>query len=157
MEHEEQQQPANQHKIIPKQQSLLEHHRSGRPFSFGHPSIEAAANRFVGLNQPANDNTHPLVEVHRQVRINELNQRHNELLCQLNEEKEWETMVKQMRTGKESQPCWWETPVDELNHQELLQMGATIDDLHKTFLSKLNEKTANASSSMAPPMCFRHK
>ncbi|ESR34582.1 hypothetical protein CICLE_v10006500mg [Citrus x clementina] len=54
---------------------------SGKPFTFGHPSLEAVANRFLGSNQKhPNDNTHPLVEVHRRVRINELNQQHNELL-----------------------------------------------------------------------------
>ena len=101
--------------------------------------------------------THPLVEAHRQVRINELNQQHNELLRQLHDEKEREKVLKQMRRGKETQPRWWETSVDNLNHQELLQMDATIDNLHKSFLAKLNEKTTAASSSMAPPMYFYHK
>ncbi|KAH9679316.1 Agamous-like MADS-box protein AGL62 [Citrus sinensis] len=134
--------------------AILVFSQSGKPFSFGHPSIEAVANRFVGLNQAANHNTHPLAEAHRQVRINELNQQHNELLRQLDEEKEREKVLKQMRRGKETQPRWWETSVDELNHQELLQMDATIDNLHKSFLAKLNEKTTAASSSMAPPMYF---
>ncbi|ESR34573.1 hypothetical protein CICLE_v10006530mg [Citrus x clementina] len=125
--------------------AILVFSQSGKPFSFGHPSIEAVANRFMGLNQPVNDNTHPLVEAHRQ------------LLRQLDEEKEREKVLKQMRRGKETQPRWWETPVNELNHQELLQMDATIDNLHKTFLARLNEKTAAASSSMAPPMYFHHK
>ncbi|ESR34576.1 Agamous-like MADS-box protein AGL62 [Citrus sinensis] len=137
--------------------AILVFSQSGKPFSFGHPSIEAVANRFVGLNQAANDNTHPLAEAHRQVRINELNHQHNELLRQLDEEKEREKVLKQMRRGKETQPRWWETSVDELNHQELLQMDATIDNLHKSFLAKLNEKTTAASSSMAPPMYFYHK
>ncbi|KAH9648559.1 Agamous-like MADS-box protein AGL61 [Citrus sinensis] len=79
--------------------------QSGKPFSFGNPSIEAVANRFLGLN------------------------------CQ---------------------PRWWETPVYEFNHQELLQMDATIDNLSRTFIAKLNEKTAAASSSAAPPMYFHH-
>ncbi|KAH9679311.1 Agamous-like MADS-box protein AGL61 [Citrus sinensis] len=87
--------------------------QSGKPFSFGNPSIEAVANRFLGLN------------------------------CQ-------------MRKRKETQPRWWETPVYEFNHQELLQMDATIDNLSRTFIAKLNEKTAAASSSAAPPMYFHH-
>ena len=37
--------------------AILVFSQSGKPFSFGHPSIEAVANRFVGLNQPANDNS----------------------------------------------------------------------------------------------------
>ena len=91
------------------------------------------------------------------MRISELNQQHNELLCWLDEENAREKILKQNRKGKETQPHWWETPVIEINHQELLQMDAAVDDLHKTFLAKLNEKTAAASSSMAPPMYFHHK
>ncbi|KAH9679285.1 Agamous-like MADS-box protein AGL61 [Citrus sinensis] len=131
---------------------------SGKPFSFGYPSLEAVANRFLGLNQEhPNDNTRLLVEAHRRVRISELNQQHNELLRRLDEENAREKILKQNRKGKETQPHWWETPVNEINHQELLQMDAAVDDLHKTFLAKLNEKTAAASSSMAPPMYFHHK
>ncbi|KAH9648552.1 Agamous-like MADS-box protein AGL61 [Citrus sinensis] len=101
---------------------------SGKPFTFGHPSLEAVANRFLGSNQKhPNDNTHPLVEVHRRP-----------------------------RKGKETQPPRRETPVDELNHQELLEMDAAVDDLHKTFLTKLKEKTVAASPYMAHPMYFRH-
>ncbi|ESR34581.1 hypothetical protein CICLE_v10006559mg [Citrus x clementina] len=55
------------------------------------------------LNQQPHDNTHPLVEAHRHVRINELNQQHNELLRQLDEEKELEKNLKQMRRGNETQ------------------------------------------------------
>ena len=130
---------------------------SGKPFTFGHPSLEAVANRFLGSNQQhPNDNTHPLVEVHRRVRINELNQQHNELLRQLDKEKAREKILTQPRKGKETQPPRRETPVDELNHQELLQIDAAVDDLHKTFLAKLKEKTVAASSYMAHPMYFRH-
>lgn len=49
----------------------------------------------------------------------------------------------------------WVASFDELNHQEMLQMDATIDKMHSTFLAKLNEKTVVASSSMAP-LYFHH-
>ena len=78
---------------------------SGKPFTFGHPSLEAVANRFLGSSQEhPNDNTHPLVEAHRRVRINELNQQHNELLRQVDEEKAREKILKQNRKGRETQP-----------------------------------------------------
>ncbi|ESR34593.1 hypothetical protein CICLE_v10006427mg [Citrus x clementina] len=47
------------------------------------------------------------------VRISELNQQHNELLCWLDEENAREKILNQNRKGKETQPHWWETPVDE--------------------------------------------
>ncbi|KAJ4703824.1 putative Mads box protein [Melia azedarach] len=126
---------------------------SGKPFSFGHPSIEAVANRFIGVHPPPNDNTHPLVEAHRQVRIDELNQLHNELLRQLDAEKERGKILKQMTKGKETQQGWWEAPIEELNLQQLLQMNTSFDELHKALLQKLNEKDpVGASSSVLPPM-----
>ncbi|KAH9679315.1 MADS-box domain-containing protein [Citrus sinensis] len=108
------------------------------------PSVKAIANRFLGMSQLHNDNIHPLVKAYRHARINELNQQHNDLLRQLDEEKEQEKMLKQMR---------------RLNLQELLQLDSAVDDLHQTFLAKINEKTAAAaaSSSVAPPMYFHNK
>ncbi|KAH9648563.1 Agamous-like MADS-box protein AGL61 [Citrus sinensis] len=133
--------------------------QSGKPYTFGHPSVEAVANRFLGMNQLPNDNIHSLVVGHRQVSINELNQQHNELRRQLDEEKEQEKMLTQMRRGKETQPRWWETPIDEHNLQELLQMDSAVDDLHQIFLAKLNERAAAAavSSPVAPSLYFHHK
>ena len=61
---------------------------AGKPFSFGHPSIESVANRFLNQNPPPNDNTHPLVEAHRKVRINQLSQQLNEVHSELDAEKE---------------------------------------------------------------------
>ena len=90
------------------------------------------------------------------MRINELNQQHNKLLRQLDKEKAWEKILTQPRKGKETQPPRREISVDELNHQDLLQMDAAVDDLHKTFLAKLKEKTVAASPYMAHPMYFRH-
>ncbi|ESR34571.1 Agamous-like MADS-box protein AGL62 [Citrus sinensis] len=133
--------------------------QSGKPYTFGHPSVEAVANRFLGMNQLPNDNIHSLVVGHRQVRINELNQQHNELRRQLDEEKEQEKILTQMRRGKETQPRMWETPVDEHNLQEQLQMDSAVDDLHQIFLAKLNERAAAAaaSSPVAPSLYFHHK
>ncbi|ESR34585.1 hypothetical protein WN944_024361 [Citrus x changshan-huyou] len=40
---------------------------SGKPYSFGHPSIEAVVNRILGLTQPPNDNSHPLAKAQCQL------------------------------------------------------------------------------------------
>lgn len=123
---------------------------AGKPFSFGHPSIESVANRFLGKNPPSNDNTHPLVEAHRKVRINELNQQHNEQINQLEAEKEREKMLKRMTNRKESRG-WWEAPTDELNMQELQQMNAMLVELRNNLYNKINERSNGASSSLLPP------
>ncbi|KAH7569711.1 hypothetical protein JRO89_XS06G0252400 [Xanthoceras sorbifolium] len=111
---------------------------SGNPYSFGHPSIEAVSNRFLGLNQPANDHTHPLVEAHRQARIAELNQYHNHLLHQLAAEKERGKMLKEMTKGKNTQG-WWEASIEDLTVEELHQMDAAFEELSMTLHNKLNQ------------------
>ncbi|KAK9180887.1 hypothetical protein WN944_024023 [Citrus x changshan-huyou] len=77
---------------------------------------------------------------------------YNELLRQLDKEKAWEKILTQPRKGKETLSPRRETPFDELNHQELLQMDEAVDDLHKTFLAKLKEKIVASSSYMAHPI-----
>uniref|UniRef100_A0A7N2MJS5 MADS-box domain-containing protein n=1 Tax=Quercus lobata TaxID=97700 RepID=A0A7N2MJS5_QUELO len=59
---------------------------AGKPFSFGHPSVESVANRFLKRNPPQaqeDSSTHTLEAQYWRVRINELNQQCDELLRQL--------------------------------------------------------------------------
>lgn len=127
---------------------------AGKPFSFGHPSIERVTNRFLDKNPPPSDTTHPLVEAHRKMRINELTQHYNELLSRGEAEKDRGNLLKQMMTGsgrqqqlqQKQQSYWWETPIDELGFEELLQMNATLEELH----GNLCRKISGASSSVNP-------
>ncbi|XWS15950.1 hypothetical protein CRYUN_Cryun34aG0045500 [Craigia yunnanensis] len=123
---------------------------AGKPFSFGHPSIESVANRFLNKNPPPNDNTHPLVEAHRKVRINQLSQQLNEVLSQLNAEKEKAKVLDQLTSGKETHG-WWETPFDQLNRKELQELYSSFEELRNNLYSKMNEKSVIATSSLLAP------
>ncbi|GMY38739.1 agamous-like MADS-box protein AGL62 [Fagus crenata] len=101
---------------------------SGKPYSFGHSSIESMANRFLKQNPPEGDNTHPL-----------LNQQYNELVSQLEVEKE---------RGKELQK------LTKLSNQELQQTNAKLVELHKNLCNRMREKAvigAPSSSSTFLP------
>ena len=118
-----------------------------KPFSFGHPSVESVANRFLKQNPPQGDNTHPLVEAHRRVRINELNQQYNELSSQLEVEKERGKALQKL-TKARGNKGWWEVPSEELNHHELQKMNQSLEELHKNLFNRIKEKViAGASSS----------
>lgn len=114
---------------------------AGKPFSFGHPSVESVANRFLRQNPPPGqgDNTHPLVEAHRRVRINELNQQYNELLSLLEAEKEQGKALQKL-TKARGNKGWWEVPTEELGYQELKQMNAQLEELHKNLCNHMKEK-----------------
>ncbi|KAK2642656.1 hypothetical protein Ddye_024419 [Dipteronia dyeriana] len=127
---------------------------SGKPYSFGHPSIEAISNRFLGVNLEPNKNANPFFEARRQARINELIEGHKNLLGQLDNLKERGKMFKKMTKEKNTQD-WWEAPIDEMNLKEALEMGAKFEELSKILLDKLNEKSLGglgASSSSFPPI-----
>ncbi|CAK7350249.1 unnamed protein product [Dovyalis caffra] len=125
---------------------------AGKPFSYGHPSIESVANRFLGQNPSPNDNTHPLVEAHRKVRINELSQQHNELLSQMEAERDRGKVLKEGTDIGQSCQGWWEVTIDELNLQELKQMNVMLEEFHENLFKKINELRRNggASSSSFP-------
>ncbi|KAJ8762017.1 hypothetical protein K2173_006619 [Erythroxylum novogranatense] len=119
---------------------------TGKPFSFGHPSIESISNRLLGRNPNPTDNTHPVLEAHRRMRIEEFNQLHNEVLRQLELEKAKGKELKVRLTGKETSG-WWDAPIEELDVQQLLQMDASFKDLHNNLLNKIKQLSTNAPSS----------
>ncbi|KAK3221282.1 hypothetical protein Dsin_008307 [Dipteronia sinensis] len=105
-------------------------------------------------NQPSDDTNNHDVEAYRKMRILKLIQNHNDLICQLDDEKERGKMLKEMTKGKTSQG-WWEYPTDDLNAEQLTQMDAAFEKLSKTTHSKLNQKNIEvgwASSSSFPAM-----
>ncbi|XP_022146674.1 agamous-like MADS-box protein AGL61 [Momordica charantia] len=122
---------------------------AGKPFSFAHPSIESVANKFINETPQPNDNTHPLVEAHRRVRINELNQQHNQLLSQLEAEKEKGKALEKMKKvrGNSNGRGWWETPTEEMGMEELQQVDASLGDLYTNVCHQLRERGVIGSSS----------
>lgn len=121
---------------------------AGKPFVFGHPSIESVTNRFSERNwQPQGDSSHPLVEAHRRVRTNELNQQYNELVRQVEAEKARGKALQRLTKARGSRPGWWEAPVEELGVQELCKMVQSLEELHKSLYKKIMEKRVGAFSS----------
>ncbi|TXG47864.1 hypothetical protein EZV62_027158 [Acer yangbiense] len=127
---------------------------TGKPYSFGHPSIEAISNRFLGVNLEPNNDANPFYEACRQAKINELIECHKNLLGQLDNLKERGKMFKKMTKEKNTQD-WWEGFIDEMNLKEVLEMGAKFEELSKILLNKINEKSLGglgALSSSSPPI-----
>ncbi|KAJ6964443.1 agamous-like MADS-box protein AGL29 [Populus alba x Populus x berolinensis] len=112
---------------------------AGKPFSFGHPSVESVINRFLedSLNM---DSTYHLVEAHRRMRIEE----------QLDEKKEKGLKLKSTIKEMDSKG-WWDTAIEELNIQQLIELEKKFNELQVTLCSKIAENTSTvASSSQAP-------
>ena len=128
---------------------------AGKPFSFGHPSVESVANRFLQQNPPQaqGDSTRPLMEAQWRLRINELNQQCDELFRQLEAEKKREKVLQELKKARGSNG-WWEVPTKELNFQQLQQMNESLKEFHKILCTSMKEKVIAGLPSSASSSTF---
>lgn len=121
---------------------------AGKPFSFAHPSLESVTNRVLdqNTNPPQGDNAQALIEAHRQIRINELNQQYNELVSQLEAEKEQGKALQKLTKARGGRG-WWEAPIEELGVEELQKMHTTMEELRNDLCNCMIEKGAAAAGA----------
>ncbi|KAF8015108.1 hypothetical protein BT93_H0797 [Corymbia citriodora subsp. variegata] len=132
---------------------------SGKPYSFAHPSIDSIANRFLDPNHQHNDGADSLVESYRRLRINELNQQHDEFVDKVKNGKARGKTLKQMTEERDGEG-WWEAPIEELNLEGLKQMKARMLELRQNLRSSITLRnqgapsvqgeTSNPSATIAP-------
>ncbi|KAB2601427.1 agamous-like MADS-box protein AGL62 [Pyrus ussuriensis x Pyrus communis] len=125
---------------------------SGKPFSYGHPSVDYVINRFMNQNPPENDDyTNQFMEAHRQMKISEAMEQYNELLDPLEAVKERQkSLLRKTRTRRNQEHLWWSVPIEELRVDELKQIHESMAELHMTISKHLKERSTNifgASSS----------
>lgn len=121
---------------------------SGKPYSFGHPSMEAISNRFLGLdkNVQPNNATEQFLETHRQIKITNMNQYHNELRVKVDVEKERGKVMEEKIKGKKTRG-WWEIPTHKLSVEELVRMNRDLEVLTKIWQERLNSSSTGGATS----------
>ncbi|CAI8596050.1 unnamed protein product [Vicia faba] len=120
-----------------------------KAFSFGHPEVESILDRYLTRNPPPESSAHQLVEAHRNANVRDLNVQLTQLLNHLEIEKKQGEEIEQARKVRQSQ-FWWESPIDELALNELVQLKGSIEELKKNmgkFANKCIIEQSNASSS----------
>jgi hypothetical protein len=123
---------------------------SGKPLSFGHPSVESVINRF--LEDPSSmDSTYHLVEARRRMRIEELARKYDEMQRQLDEKKETSHRLKGKRKENDSKG-WWDAPIEELDLKDLIELEKKFERLQMT--NKIAKNNDGASSSQAPEIGY---
>ncbi|KAG6695965.1 hypothetical protein I3842_09G124200 [Carya illinoinensis] len=129
---------------------------AGKPFSFGHPSVESVTSRFLNQNpDPHGDRTHPLVEAHRRVRINELSQQYSELVNQLEVERERGKELQKLTKARPGEDKgWWEAPIEELSCEEVQKMDASLRELYNTVCNCVKQKHAAMAGSFPSSSTF---
>lgn len=120
-----------------------------KAFSFGHPEVESIVDRYLTRNPPQESGAHQLVEAHRNANVRDLNIQLTQLLNHLEIEKKQGEEIEHMRKARQRQ-FWWESPIDELGLNELVQLKGSIEELKKNigkFANKCMMEQSNASSS----------
>ncbi|KAB2025174.1 hypothetical protein ES319_D06G134100v1 [Gossypium barbadense] len=124
---------------------------AGKPYSFGHPSVESVAKRFSNAGQHLEETTDAPVETYRKERINLLVQDFTDVQDQLDviKEKQMEIGLAQRSHGTEIRH-WWKAPIDQLNVKELYEQDERFAEFNKLISITRNKKIATISSMQAP-------
>ncbi|KAK6268511.1 hypothetical protein QUC31_012671 [Theobroma cacao] len=115
----------------------------GKPFSFGHPSVEAVTQQFL------NQDTKPKVSISAQVgsqqqaKVEKLSQQLNDLLKQIQAEKKRGEMLDKEIKASGKHKC--QKPVNELSLDELLQMKQSMEELREKLKGRVSEIEASSS------------
>lgn len=132
---------------------------AGKPFAYGHPSIEKISNRFLKEKvAPVNEQDeilNPILEAHRKLRFQNLNNRHNELLMEVAAAKEKNKSLKKItevvnrgNAANNVMPEWWEEAIDDHPSPPQLDSLATKMDRFHAILCNYMENGASSSSGV---------
>lgn len=120
---------------------------SGKPFSYGTPSIDSIANRFLNENQlEEDDETQPLLEAHRRLRVEEVNKEYDQLKSDMDAMKEKGKELKRLARDRREEKGWWEAPIDELGMQELQELNEVMEEFHLGLTNHLAERASNKNA-----------
>ncbi|XVF25501.1 hypothetical protein REPUB_Repub13aG0218100 [Reevesia pubescens] len=115
----------------------------GKPFSFGHPSVEAVAQRFLNQDVKPKVSIPSQVESQQETRVEKLRQQLNDIVKQLQAEKKRGEMLDE--AFKASGKHKYQKPIKELSLHELLEMKQSMEELHKNLKRRVSEIEASSS------------
>ncbi|KAM7263520.1 hypothetical protein ACFE04_001203 [Oxalis oulophora] len=98
------------------------------------------------MNPPHNDNTHPLAEAHRRLKIHELSQQLNDLEVKLDEEREKAKHLRKLKESRQSQG-WWDVPIEDLDMIEAEKVKMLMENFYGRLAERAKELSGSASSS----------
>ncbi|OWM66259.1 agamous-like MADS-box protein AGL61 [Punica granatum] len=123
---------------------------TGKPFSFGQPTIMAVLERYCNRNiskQPLDgDRVQQILEAQRRERIQELNQTLDETLTRLMDEKKrgksLAQLIKETRAGKAArgEVSWWEAKIEELSPPQLEQVSESLEQFYGDLTNHMNQR-----------------
>ncbi|XP_010540558.1 PREDICTED: agamous-like MADS-box protein AGL61 [Tarenaya hassleriana] len=115
--------------------------KSGTPFTFGHPSMEAVTERFKNPNLPRSsmDNATLVTRAYRTQRISELAKDYEKLGDELEVEREKGAKAEEEEV-EETRNGWWNAPIDDLSDENRHRMHDAFVELHDNLCDLLAQR-----------------
>ncbi|KAF9599811.1 hypothetical protein IFM89_001757 [Coptis chinensis] len=118
-----------------------------KPYSFGHPSFDAVADRFLNDNKvPASSRVPEFFQSYRDAGIRELNQQCETLQAKLEAKKKEGDKIKN-GTREMEKPYLLQVDIDTLSFQELETLMGMYDKLKVNVTNQSNERFGSSSYS----------
>lgn len=116
---------------------------AGKAISFAHPGDEPVITNLARTGNPDPGSYQRTLADH-EATVQALNKEYHDLLEQLEAEKKRGKILQKRKMMNQQSYCrhLWETPVDELNLEELLTLNAMIEDLQEKLQKHLAERSA---------------
>ncbi|XP_010549549.1 PREDICTED: agamous-like MADS-box protein AGL62 [Tarenaya hassleriana] len=108
------------------------------PFSFGHPSIETVSDKLRNPLPPrAKNDSGSLVDAREKESIDRMNEEYENLLDELEGERERRKALEKLSEEKKIEECWFKASVEKLNGDEIQLMHGTFLKLHEALCDEL--------------------
>lgn len=116
----------------------------GKPFSFGHPSVDVVVQRLLNWEMDPKDETNSQVDAEQEAKVEQLNEQLIDLVNQLEiEKKRGEMLDKALKAKGLSNYC--KKSINDLGLDELLHMKASLEKLRENLKSHIDDMEASSS------------
>lgn len=112
----------------------------GKPFSFGHPSVESVVDRFRNQDQKPN-NGRCVVGSSNDAKVDKLNRKLTDLLKQFEAEKKRGEMIEKAMKAKGV----GKAPINELSLHEVEELKGSLEELRENIKARVSEMEASSS------------
>lgn len=123
---------------------------TGKPFSFGQPSVEAVMQRYLNKSIPERpfneDGSWRIVDAHQRKVIEELNEHLDETLSQLEAERNRGKALRQaIKTARAANAAraevgWWEAKIEKLSAPQLEAVSASVEQFYNDLMNHINRR-----------------
>ncbi|KAK1300505.1 Agamous-like MADS-box protein AGL62 [Acorus calamus] len=121
---------------------------AGKAYSFGHPSVESVAERFLRRSAPNQNRAqaHQAQQAHRGPLLGELNQQYTELMSLAEaKKKRGEDLKAAAKARRATCQYWFDGPVEELGLQELERFAMGINEVRNQVTRRADELLKEAA------------